>query len=338
MFLICSSRHAPWIEACRSPVTTFVRARRPAWPTRVISSPRRASAPAPPRPARRAPVEADVLPLNATSAPESAYTAASIEVLEGLEPVRRRPGMYIGGTDEPAMHHLFAEVLDNAMDEAIAGHATFIDVLLDAAGAVTVTDNGRGMPVEPHPKFPGKSTVEVIMTVLHAGGKFDSGAYQTSGGLHGVGVSVCNALSETLEVEVARGQTLHRQTFSRGGADVGARHARQGAEPARHQGALQARSADLRRGRRLQARPPVQDGAGEGLPVRRRRDPLAQHRARRRRRAPRGGLPFPRRPEGLAGAGHRRQDARRRSGLHRQGDAPGRPRLAGMGAVLAGRR
>ncbi len=165
---------------------------------------------------RRPAVKGEVINLKPAVAPENAYTAASIEVLEGLEPVRRRPGMYIGGTDEAAMHHLFAEVLDNAMDEAVAGHATFIDVLLDAEGAVTVTDNGRGMPVEPHPKFPTKSTVEVIMTVLHAGGKFDSGAYQTSGGLHGVGVSVCNALSETLEVEVARGQTLYRQTFSRG--------------------------------------------------------------------------------------------------------------------------
>ena len=167
-------------------------------------------------PARRSAVRAEVVNLKPATAPENEYTAASIEVLEGLEPVRRRPGMYIGGTDEAAMHHLFAEVLDNAMDEAVAGHATFIDVLLDGEGAVTVTDNGRGMPVEPHPKFPTKSTVEVIMTVLHAGGKFDSGAYQTSGGLHGVGVSVCNALAETLEVEVARGQTLYRQTFSRG--------------------------------------------------------------------------------------------------------------------------
>ena len=155
-------------------------------------------------------------PAKAGTPSEADYTAASIEVLEGLEPVRRRPGMYIGGTDEAAMHHLFAEVLDNSMDEAVAGHATFIDVALDAEGFLTVTDNGRGMPVEPHPKFPKKSTVEVIMTVLHAGGKFDSGAYQTSGGLHGVGVSVVNALSEQLEVEVARAQTLYRQAFSRG--------------------------------------------------------------------------------------------------------------------------
>jgi topoisomerase-4 subunit B len=147
---------------------------------------------------------------------EAGYTAASIEVLEGLEPVRRRPGMYIGGTDEAALHHLFAEVLDNAMDEAVAGHATFIDVRAEASGFLSVTDNGRGIPVDAHPKFPKKSALEVIMTTLHAGGKFDSGAYQTSGGLHGVGVSVVNALSERLEVEVARGQMLYRQAFERG--------------------------------------------------------------------------------------------------------------------------
>ena len=147
---------------------------------------------------------------------ESGYTAASIEVLEGLEPVRRRPGMYIGGTDEAGLHHLFAEVIDNAMDEAVAGHANRIDVALDADGSVSVTDNGRGIPVDPHPKFPDRSALEVIMTTLHAGGKFDSGAYQTSGGLHGVGISVVNALSERLDVEVARGQTLYRQSFARG--------------------------------------------------------------------------------------------------------------------------
>ncbi|MFM8860173.1 MAG: DNA topoisomerase IV subunit B [Methylocystis sp.] len=144
------------------------------------------------------------------------YSAASIEVLEGLEPVRRRPGMYIGGTDEAAMHHLFAEVLDNAMDEAVAGHATFIEVTLETDGWLRVSDNGRGIPVDPHPKFPGKSALEVVMTTLHAGGKFDSGAYQTSGGLHGVGVSVVNALSEKLEVEVANGGQLYVQEFSRG--------------------------------------------------------------------------------------------------------------------------
>jgi topoisomerase-4 subunit B len=144
------------------------------------------------------------------------YTAASIEVLEGLEPVRRRPGMYIGGTDEAAMHHLFAEVLDNSMDEAVAGHASYIEVELEEGGWLSVTDNGRGFPIDPHPKFPKKSGLEVAMTTLHAGGKFDSGAYQTSGGLHGVGVSVVNALSEKVEVEVAVGQQLYRQEFSRG--------------------------------------------------------------------------------------------------------------------------
>jgi len=149
---------------------------------------------------------------------EEGYTAAHIEVLEGLEPVRRRPGMYIGGTDEKALHHLFAEVIDNAMDEAVAGHASFIEVEYDAQGFLSVTDNGRGIPVDAHPKFKDKSALEVIMTTLHSGGKFDSAVYETSGGLHGVGVSVVNALSETLEVEVARGQTLYRQTYRRGKA------------------------------------------------------------------------------------------------------------------------
>ncbi|MEO3999019.1 DNA topoisomerase IV subunit B [Mesorhizobium sp. CAU 1732] len=144
------------------------------------------------------------------------YSAADIEVLEGLEPVRRRPGMYIGGTDEKALHHLFAEVIDNSMDEAVAGHATFIDVELSADGFLTVSDNGRGIPIDPHPKFKDKSALEVIMTTLHAGGKFDSKVYETSGGLHGVGVSVVNALSDVLEVEVARGRQLYRQRFSRG--------------------------------------------------------------------------------------------------------------------------
>jgi topoisomerase-4 subunit B len=144
------------------------------------------------------------------------YGANAIRVLEGLEPVRMRPGMYIGGTDDKAMHHLFAEVIDNSMDEAVAGHANFIDVHLDAEGFVTVTDNGRGIPVENHPQVPGKSTLEVIMTKLHAGGKFDGKAYETSGGLHGVGVSVVNALSDFVEVEVARNKRLYRQRFSRG--------------------------------------------------------------------------------------------------------------------------
>ncbi|HZP19180.1 MAG TPA: DNA topoisomerase IV subunit B [Bauldia sp.] len=152
----------------------------------------------------------------AVGAEDQSYSAADIEVLEGLEPVRRRPGMYIGGTDEKGLHHLFAEVIDNAMDEAVAGHATWIEVEMEADGFVAVTDNGRGMPVDPHPKFKTKSALEVIMTMLHSGAKFGSKAYETSGGLHGVGVSVVNALSESLEVEVARDRRLYRQRFSRG--------------------------------------------------------------------------------------------------------------------------
>jgi topoisomerase-4 subunit B len=147
---------------------------------------------------------------------DAGYTARDIEVLEGLEPVRRRPGMYIGGTDEKALHHIFAEVIDNAMDEAIAGHADWIEVEFEANGFVSVTDNGRGIPVDPHPKFPKKSALEVIMTTLHAGGKFESKAYETSGGLHGVGASVTNALSDRLEVDVWRGQEHFRQVFERG--------------------------------------------------------------------------------------------------------------------------
>ncbi len=144
------------------------------------------------------------------------YEASDIQVLEGLEPVRRRPGMYIGGTDARAMHHLFAEVIDNSMDEAVAGHASWIDVCLDEEGYLSVADNGRGIPVAPHPKYDDKSTVEVVMTILHAGGKFDSDAYETSGGLHGVGVSVVNALSEHIEVEIASNKRLYKQEFARG--------------------------------------------------------------------------------------------------------------------------
>ena len=144
------------------------------------------------------------------------YGAADIEVLEGLEPVRKRPGMYIGGTDERALHHLVAEVLDNAMDEAVAGHANRIEIELHGDFSVTIRDNGRGMPVDRHPRFPDKSALEVILCTLHAGGKFSGKAYQTSGGLHGVGVSVVNALSDHVSVEVARGRQLYRQEFSRG--------------------------------------------------------------------------------------------------------------------------
>jgi topoisomerase-4 subunit B len=164
---------------------------------------------------------------------EEAYTASSIEVLEGLEPVRRRPGMYIGGTDEKALHHLFAEVMDNAMDEAVAGHASWIDVEYDEKGYLSVSDNGWGIPVDPHPKYRTKSALEIIMTMLHSGAKFNSKVYETSGGLHGVGVSVVNALSSHLEVEVARGQVLYRQSFRRGRpegplATVGKVHNRRG--------------------------------------------------------------------------------------------------------------
>jgi topoisomerase-4 subunit B len=144
------------------------------------------------------------------------YDASSIEVLEGLEPVRRRPGMYIGGTDERAFHHLASEILDNAMDEAVAGHATRIEIELEAGNRLTIIDNGRGMPIDPHPKFPDKSALEVILTMLHSGGKFSNKAYATSGGLHGVGSSVVNALSIDMTVEVARNRELYRQSFSQG--------------------------------------------------------------------------------------------------------------------------
>ncbi|HYH40170.1 MAG TPA: DNA topoisomerase IV subunit B [Azospirillum sp.] len=144
------------------------------------------------------------------------YSAQDIEVLEGLEPVRRRPGMYIGGTDDRALHHLVAEVLDNAMDEAVAGHASRIDLELGADGSVTVRDNGRGIPIDDHPKYPGKSALEVILTTLHSGGKFSNKVYQTSGGLHGVGLSVVNALSDQLTIEVARDRQLFIQHYSRG--------------------------------------------------------------------------------------------------------------------------
>ena len=172
----------------------------------------------------RAAAASVVAPVAANKAPEpvaapagtGGYSASSIEVLEGLEPVRKRPGMYIGGTDERALHHLFAEVLDNAMDEAVARHARLIRVELDAEGFLSVQDDGRGIPVDPHPKHPGKSALEVVMTVLHSGGKFSGKAYETSGGLHGVGVSVVNALSESVEVTVWRDGFEWRQAFSRG--------------------------------------------------------------------------------------------------------------------------
>jgi topoisomerase-4 subunit B len=154
--------------------------------------------------------------LFASTARGGDYDAHSIEVLEGLEPVRRRPGMYIGGTDERALHHLAAEVLDNSMDEAVAGHASRIEVTLEPGNRLTISDNGRGMPVDEHPKYPGKSALEVVLTTLHSGGKFNDKVYATSGGLHGVGVSVVNALSTETVVEVARNKQIYRQSFSRG--------------------------------------------------------------------------------------------------------------------------
>ena len=230
---------------------------------------------------------------NASSAGEAGYTAKHIEVLEGLEPVRRRPGMYIGGTDEKALHHLFAEVIDNAMDEALAGHATFIEVELDADGFVAVTDNGRGMPVDPHPKFKNKSALEVIMCTLHAGGKFDSKVYETSGGLHGVGVSVVNALSDRMEVEVARGQKLYRMAFERGKPK--GKLEKLGKAPNRRGTTVRFHPDPEIFGAkaRVPARAPVQDGALEGLSVRRRRNPLVLRQG--------------------AGRGHRRAGRRPRS-------------------------
>ena len=144
------------------------------------------------------------------------YTAKDIEVLEGLEPVRKRPGMYIGGSDETAMHHLVSEIFDNSMDEAVAGFATRIELHLDVDGTVTVKDNGRGIPIDQHPRYPEKSALEVIMTTLHSGGKFSGKVYETSGGLHGVGMSVVNALSDRMSVEVVRDKEIWRQEYSRG--------------------------------------------------------------------------------------------------------------------------
>ncbi len=147
---------------------------------------------------------------------DNSYNASDIEVLEGLEPVRKRPGMYVGGTDERALHHLIGEVLDNSMDEAIAGHADWIEINLSADNQIIIKDNGRGIPIDEHPKYPGKSALEVILTTLHSGGKFNNKSYQTSGGLHGVGISVVNALSDKMWIEVARNKKLYKQSFSKG--------------------------------------------------------------------------------------------------------------------------
>ena len=151
-----------------------------------------------------------------TAKKEDSYQASDIEVLEGLEPVRKRPGMYIGGTDERALHHLVGEILDNSMDEAVAGFADRIEIELHEDYSLSISDNGRGIPIDEHPKYPGKSALEVILTTLHSGGKFSGKVYQTSGGLHGVGISVVNALSEEMWVEVARDKQLYKQSFARG--------------------------------------------------------------------------------------------------------------------------
>ena len=142
---------------------------------------------------------------------KDSYDASDIEVLEGLEPVRKRPGMYIGGTDKNGMHHLFSEIIDNSMDEAVAGHANKISIEIQDNNIITILDNGRGIPIDKHPKFPKKSALEVILTTLHAGGKFNNKVYQTSGGLHGVGISVVNALSEFLNIEVYRDKSVYSQ-------------------------------------------------------------------------------------------------------------------------------
>ncbi len=272
---------------------------------------------------------------------DGSYTAADIEVLEGLEPVRRRPGMYIGGTDEKALHHLFAEVIDNSMDEALAGHATWIEVEMEANGYVSITDNGRGIPVDPHPKFKSKSALEVIMCTLHAGGKFDSKVYETSGGLHGVGVSVANALSERMEVEVARDQTLWKMAFERG----------------KPKGKLtKAGRAPNRRGTKVRFRPDPQIFGDKAhfRPERvfkmarskaylfgGRRDPLAlRQRAaqERRERSGDGDLPLRRRAQGLSGRKPARRDAGSSRHLHRPCRQDRHARRGGMGGRLDRRR
>ena len=209
--------------------------------------------------------------------------------------------MYIGGTDEKALHHLFAEVIDNSMDEALAGHSTWIEVEMEANGFVSVTDNGRGIPVDPHPKFRNKSALEVIMCTLHAGGKFDFKVYETSGGLHGVGVSVANALSERMEVEVAREQTLYEMEFERGKPK--GKLIKAGRAPNRRGTKIRSSRTPTSSGRRLRsrrsacsrwpARRPICSAALRSAGTATRRCSRASTRCRE------GNVPFRRRAEGL---------------------------------------
>ena len=270
------------------------------------------------------------------------YSAKDIEVLEGLEPVRRRPGMYIGGTDEAALHHLAAEILDNAMDEAVAGHADRIEMRLEPGNFLTVRDNGRGIPVDPHPKFKHLSALEVILTTLHSGGKFGGKVYNTSGGLHGVGASVVNALSDVLQVEVARDRTLWKQDYRPRQAADETGQCRADQQPARHHVPLPPRPADLRR-------PAVPAGAAvpalplQGLSVPRRRNPLG---LRQIAAEPAATTPRPRRcctsRAGCATAWRRISARRRASRRLGRGSRPARRRrraegrTGGMGGGLAG--
>ncbi len=300
--------------------------------------------PVPPRgrsPTARAPTPR--LPtLRAGTPGEAEYNAASIEVLEGLEPVRRRPGMYIGGADANGLHHLFAEVIDNAMDEAVAGHATIIEVFLEDGGWLSVADNGRGMPVDPHPKFPRKSALEIIMTKLHAGGKFDSGVYETSGGLHGVGVSVVNALS-----------AAHR---SRGGARADALPAGRSSAASPSPGSKSSARRPIGAAPRCASFPTSRFSARPakfdperlfkmtrskaylfgGVEIRWRCAPGFVDRARQGSRG--GGVSLPRRPEGLSGRRHRGSGTGGRPGLRRQGGKGRQARLGRMGGRLDGDR
>ena len=277
---------------------------------------------------------------HAPSAGEAGYTAKHIEVLEGLEPVRRRPGMYIGGTDEKALHHLFAEVIDNAMDEALAGHATFIEVELDAEGFVSVTDNGRGIPVDPHPKFKNKSALEVIMCTLARRRQVRLQGVRHLGRLArrrrlgrqravrphgGRGRARPEALQDGVRARQAEGQAAGR---------------RQGAEPARHHGALPSRPGDFRAQGAFPARARVQDDALEGLSVRRRRNPLVlrQGNGRRHRRAGEGDVPFRGRAEGLSLRDAEGRDADQPRDLQRPVGQGRQARRRAMGRRLDRRR